>query len=317
MKKIFIFAVALAASITANAQVFAFDGEAVLKGLGAADPVNTAFEVAAGTVFADNDVFTLKSGAKESYKAVTVDANGYKTVVFGTEELDCATVGFQGQSNPKDAAGQNPWQTFSAPVTGAFFALTTKASVPETGGYIYVVHKASSNKNYTVFEEGTIAPYTFAMNIDPSANANANPTGNVLTYTLPSTDEGYYDTANGPINQPIQIVNGNSTDGVTGAGNGLGVIMFKVYPEETFIFNACGSKMSLKGIYYSATPVDVTLRGEGAEDVKLLSAGGSDGINNITTDVENANAPVYNLAGQRVSKNAKGILIQNGKKFIK
>ena len=29
-----------------------------------------------------------------------------------------------------------------------------------------------------------------------------------------------------------------------------------------------------------------------------------------------ANAPVYNLAGQRVSKNTKGILIQNGKKFV-
>lgn len=31
----------------------------------------------------------------------------------------------------------------------------------------------------------------------------------------------------------------------------------------------------------------------------------------------NANAPVYNLAGQRVNANAKGILIQNGKKFVK
>ena len=30
-----------------------------------------------------------------------------------------------------------------------------------------------------------------------------------------------------------------------------------------------------------------------------------------------ANAPVYNLAGQRVNSNAKGILIQNGKKFVK
>lgn len=44
---------------------------------------------------------------------------------------------------------------------------------------------------------------------------------------------------------------------------------------------------------------------------------GSTGINEITTTVDNANAPVYNLAGQRVSKDAKGILIQNGKKFIR
>lgn len=42
------------------------------------------------------------------------------------------------------------------------------------------------------------------------------------------------------------------------------------------------------------------------------------GINNATVAncVLDENAPVYNLAGQRVNKNAKGILIQNGKKFI-
>ena len=39
-------------------------------------------------------------------------------------------------------------------------------------------------------------------------------------------------------------------------------------------------------------------------------------INGITENAANENAPIYNLAGQRVNKNAKGILIQNGKKFI-
>ena len=43
---------------------------------------------------------------------------------------------------------------------------------------------------------------------------------------------------------------------------------------------------------------------------------GADAINFIQTMEENADAPVYNLAGQRVSPNTKGILIKNGKKFI-
>lgn len=44
---------------------------------------------------------------------------------------------------------------------------------------------------------------------------------------------------------------------------------------------------------------------------------GASGITNVVTDTTNdVNAPVYNLAGQRVSKDTKGILIQNGKKFI-
>lgn len=42
----------------------------------------------------------------------------------------------------------------------------------------------------------------------------------------------------------------------------------------------------------------------------------STGINTTTVATLDVNAPIYNLAGQRVNKDAKGILIQNGKKFI-
>ncbi len=42
------------------------------------------------------------------------------------------------------------------------------------------------------------------------------------------------------------------------------------------------------------------------------------GITDITVEKEfDENAPIYNLSGQRVDKSAKGILIQNGKKFIR
>lgn len=40
------------------------------------------------------------------------------------------------------------------------------------------------------------------------------------------------------------------------------------------------------------------------------------GISTVNADVVEADAPVYNLAGQRVSKDTKGLLIKNGKKFI-
>ena len=45
--------------------------------------------------------------------------------------------------------------------------------------------------------------------------------------------------------------------------------------------------------------------------------GSATGINNVTTSTIDVNAPVYNISGQQVSKNYKGIVIQNGKKFIK
>ena len=42
------------------------------------------------------------------------------------------------------------------------------------------------------------------------------------------------------------------------------------------------------------------------------------GITDVTVEKEfDENAPIYNISGQRVDKNAKGILIQNGKKFIR
>lgn len=41
------------------------------------------------------------------------------------------------------------------------------------------------------------------------------------------------------------------------------------------------------------------------------------GIKNVQTIEVNENAPIYNLAGQRVSKEYKGVVIQNGKKFVR
>lgn len=42
----------------------------------------------------------------------------------------------------------------------------------------------------------------------------------------------------------------------------------------------------------------------------------SNGIRTITTVPTDENAPVYNLAGQQVSKDMKGILIRNGRKSV-
>ena len=39
-------------------------------------------------------------------------------------------------------------------------------------------------------------------------------------------------------------------------------------------------------------------------------------INGITIDDADANAPVYNLAGQKVSTSYKGVVIKAGKKFV-
>lgn len=53
------------------------------------------------------------------------------------------------------------------------------------------------------------------------------------------------------------------------------------------------------------------------KDNILISLNGkTTGITNITTDETAKNAPVYNLAGQKVTKAYKGVVIKNGKKMI-
>ena len=47
----------------------------------------------------------------------------------------------------------------------------------------------------------------------------------------------------------------------------------------------------------------------------FVAEGEVDAINNVKV-AENANAPMYNLAGQQVGKNYKGVVIQNGVKRI-
>lgn len=50
--------------------------------------------------------------------------------------------------------------------------------------------------------------------------------------------------------------------------------------------------------------------------VKIITVSAA-GIKNVQTIEVNEKAPIYNLAGQRVGKDYKGVVIQNGKKFIK
>ncbi|MBR5688407.1 MAG: carboxypeptidase regulatory-like domain-containing protein [Prevotella sp.] len=51
--------------------------------------------------------------------------------------------------------------------------------------------------------------------------------------------------------------------------------------------------------------------------VTFLEDGETTGIDTVSTDMLDQNAPMYNTAGQRVQKSYKGVVIQNGKKFIK
>lgn len=84
------------------------------------------------------------------------------------------------------------------------------------------------------------------------------------------------------------------TNGITQNRPVLGYISFPVEAGKTYYLFNPQSQIGLYGFEFTAS---------------------STGISDITA-TDDADAPVYNLAGQRVSKDTKGLLIKNGKKFI-
>ena len=89
--------------------------------------------------------------------------------------------------------------------------------------------------------------------------------------------------------------------------------------DKVMIYNKFKTNITIsEGEGYDVTGVLVTakLSGKIVKELAPISAPVPTGINNITTEATDANAPAYNLSGQRVGKNAKGVLIKNGKKYV-
>lgn len=89
--------------------------------------------------------------------------------------------------------------------------------------------------------------------------------------------------------------------------------------DKVMIYDKFKTKTSITdGEGFDVTGILVTakLSGNIIKELAPISAPVPTGINSITTDAADANAPAYNLSGQRVGKNAKGVLVKNGKKYV-
>lgn len=89
---------------------------------------------------------------------------------------------------------------------------------------------------------------------------------------------------------------------------------------SSFVFNyATGANLKANRAYLS-TSYDATTSGAPALEVIIGGENGDDNTTavseKVTVDSSEASAPVYNLAGQRVSQPTKGLYIVNGKKVI-
>ena len=263
MKKFLLSAAALMAAMTMNAQeVCVFNADNAM-GLDA----DNGTALTAGQVLGETESIVAKVGADDTYKPQSA------TFAINGQEI---TGGLQGATNPKDADGGVPATTLVQPAGGAFLVFEAKAD-----GFLYVMHKASSNKAYTVFEEGVAISYTFTA--IGSADSDL---GAVYSYTLPYVVEneqfvvkesvGWAEQEYLKVAAPDKYAARWSKND-EGADvwdpikiNGLGVIKFPVYKDCKYIVNANGSKITAAGFAFSPTD-GFSITADGVE----LNAGGN------------------------------------------
>ena len=265
----------------------------------------------AGTEIGKIDEVICTIGADDTYKPQEVAGT-----INGAEFKG----GLQGATNPKDADSGVPATTLQAPVSGAFLQFDVKED-----GYLYIIHKASSNKAYTVFEEGTAIGYKFAAQGDAESKLGA-------TYQFELKGEGELNELKNPVefaeqeylkvNDP-EFYESNwedvEKDGVVTSTwkalkiNGLGVIAFPVFKDCTYIVNANGSKITAAAFAFSKADDLVVATEDGVE---IYKGGGETAIQSAKVVKVAANGAIYNLAGQKVNASYKGVVIKDGKKYL-
>ncbi len=327
MKKILLGAavVALAASATAQVEIGLMDAENLINNVAVAGTNDEGKEIhtlPSNTVLASTASVEMLYPNGDNISKQNSAFNGIKTLIVNGEEIALGD-GIGGSDNGKG--------DLNGPTGGCMYQLKVKKD-----GWMVIPSKISSNKPFYVFEGLQGAdPVALAYNLGMDLQSGDYPEIKEIKYALPADADGYVDRTAADIDKytfgtdalgwPIRIATQNP-DAATG-GNGTGALVFPVYAEaENYLVMATGSKMNTCGFVFvegdpaGAAP-DVAVKGvyKDTEDEKVIVITGNAPVIGAVNGLEaaNENAPIYNMMGVRVNADAKGILIQNGKKFIR
>lgn len=297
MKKFFLFAAALVASVSVNAQYISLSKEGLNQ--------DEAVAVAAGTSFGANDEIATSAAFDDTYKVVGIKHEGYYDFQIDGAAVGADTLGIQGQTNPKDADGSNPANACTKVATGAVLQINATHD-----GWIYVFHKASSNKQYMVFENEIPVGYKFGM-VTTDANGYFG-TENAI-YPIEYEIEGNNELNQITDSRKILFAEDyaklaiNPEDTTIGKAdykrNGLSVIAFQCFANCKYWVHATGSKISATGVAYYASEKDVYVlnNAEGAQPVKIYSAN-TTALNNVAGEKK----------AQKIVRNGQVLIIKNG-----
>lgn len=124
----------------------------------------------------------------------------------------------------------------------------------------------------------------------------------------------------------------NATTKITSSAGNITNVAFvcDVYKYKNKSYLGDGFDASMEGLTVSADKINVTWTGDKnsvefktpghqvrVKKITVTLKNDPAGINKVSNGTVKEKAPIYNLAGQRVGKDYKGVVIQNGKKFIK
>ena len=262
---------------------------------------------------------------------------------FNVDKVDITSDGQGGGETPTPPAEETKAENiaaFKALASGTTATLTLKdAQVVYKN--VYTTKSGATNTEYYVRDasgaiqffntdlklnvnqviNGTVEVTYSPFNELPEATKTANTSAEKLTITdgeaaVPTKVTVADLTSNKYLCDLVTVENANIISETSGSytnqylTNGTDKVMiYDKFKTKTNITD--GEGFDVTGIFVTAK-----LSGNIIKELAPISAPVPTGINNITTEATDANAPAYNLSGQRVGKNAKGVLIKNGKKYV-
>ncbi len=191
----------------------------------------------------------------------------------------------------------------------AYVAQTVPAAY-SADGLVLTVNNAGNkfavDSNSQFF--GTADSYVqFKSRLKSGGKSAAN---NGLTLTLPS---------DGTVKVYVRSSSSSASRTVTFSQNGTDLLKQEVTDSKAIKTTIEEEEKSVFPVYsFDAKKGDVTITYDGGANFYSFEfiSGGATGIKNVTSETSVKSDAIYNLAGQQVSKDYKGVVIQNGKKFL-
>lgn len=235
----------------------------------------------------------------------TVDAKGVITLAG---ELGTANIKATSEENSEYYAGTATCQIKVYDVNTYKKATAVSSDnfllVAQRDDKTYYAYPLGETKPYGYLSTGSVTGYVDQIEVDKTYNDE---------FTFTAVDGGY--TIQDSYGRYLYQSETYKTFSVSKTNNGY---VWTVEPQTDGTF-----KISMNGYFMQFGEGTFTSFGvyNSAQDkavLPMLYTKVSDAIKNVTTVVErnDANAPIFNLAGQRVGKDYKGVVIQNGKKYL-